>query len=77
MTTLTIPFESAVAWVSGAGLLALVGWLLQEAGWARRARTASRPDDSRLWRCHICTVCYSRPSPEHLTICPQCGSYNS
>lgn len=71
-----IPLEPAVAWVIGAGTAATLGWWC----WEESRRTL--PLDGVLMRqqfrlCQICATLYPAAPEERLTICPQCGSYNS
>ena len=74
---MSVPFEPSLAWAAG-GLSALLllwwGWEEhRQEQWHRHLTTFS----ARLWQCKICAVFYTAMTEERLTICPQCGSYNS
>lgn len=73
--TLTLPFEAAVAWGTGAVSLAVLLWWWLEDG--RALPTITGPARPRFWRCQICTAVYTAAPAERLTICPTCGTYNS
>jgi len=72
-----VPFELAVVWVTGGvSVVAILWWCWEEV--ARGAGPqAARLRERRFWRCRICTAVYTGGLEERLTICPQCGTYNS
>jgi len=73
MTLLVLPFEPTIVLsVGGLAVLWLTIWFLGDLH--THVRPAATP---HLWRCQICATYYPSKTGERLTICPQCGSYNS
>ena len=72
--SLALPLDGLLAaGLGGACLAVLARWVREERGAAAGPAASSR----RFWQCRICTAFYTAEPRERLTICPQCGSYNS
>jgi len=72
-----LPFELSVVGAAGGLAAALLAWWWWQEALQGRAEWDIPTPRRRFRRCQICTAIYATRPEEHLTICPQCGSYNS
>ena len=77
MNPLALPLELVVTCVLAVNCIVLfVVWFKEELQQKRR-ELQIHSEGSKLWRCSICSTFFTEKPAERLTVCPQCGSYNS